>query len=152
MAGVRTVQLDAQGIPHNCTSRFSVLVLRGIVCAGGFGFIYGTKTKPTGPERFVMRRLTQAGTKVSHRQMRRLRLPLLLANERDTIMRLTLTLFLITAADMAAAHPGHLADLAGHDHWVAGAAIGAAVLAGLWGALRPKKEKEPEPELEEEAA
>ena len=37
---------------------------------------------------------------------------------------------------MAAAHPGHMADLAGHDHWVAGAAIGLAIALGLWGALK----------------
>lgn len=35
----------------------------------------------------------------------------------------------------AQAHPGHLADLAGHHHWVAGAAIGAAVAAGVLGVL-----------------
>jgi hypothetical protein len=47
--------------------------------------------------------------------------------------------------------------LAGHDHWVAGAAIGVAGLADIWGALKGKKadkevEPEPEEELEEEAA
>ncbi len=36
----------------------------------------------------------------------------------------------------AAAHAGHLTDLAGHDHWVAGAAIGVAIALGLWGALK----------------
>ncbi len=49
----------------------------------------------------------------------------------------------------AMAHVGHLGDLAGHDHWVAGAAIGAAVAIGLYGALKgrrkaDKAEAEPE--------
>ncbi len=73
-------------------------------------------------------------------------------------MRLILSLLLIICAQMAAAHPGHLVDVAGHDHWVAGAAIGAAVLIGLWGVLKGKKETDGESdpedplELEEEAA
>ena len=37
------------------------------------------------------------------------------------------TLWLSLFAAPAAAHPGHLAELAGHNHWVAGAAIGAAI-------------------------
>ncbi len=57
----------------------------------------------------------------------------------------------------ALAHVGHLGDLAGHDHWIAGAAIGAAVLAGLWGAWAGKGEPEPEasepdPDQSEEAS
>lgn len=71
-------------------------------------------------------------------------------------MRLMLALTLIFAGSAAAAHPGHWGELAGHDHWVAGAAIGLAGLAALWGALKGKKketeEVEPEEELEEEAA
>ncbi len=68
-----------------------------------------------------------------------------------------LTIFLILAASQAAAHPGHWADVAGHDHWIAGAAIGLAGLAAIWGALKGKKEKEAaeaseEDELEEETA
>jgi hypothetical protein len=39
----------------------------------------------------------------------------------------------------ALAHPGHLAGLAGHDHWVAGAAIGAAIALGLYGLLKGQK-------------
>jgi len=38
----------------------------------------------------------------------------------------------------AAAHPGHLIEVAGHDHVLAGVAIGAAIAAGLWGALKGK--------------
>lgn len=48
------------------------------------------------------------------------------------------------------AHPGHWADVAGHDHWIAGAAIGLAGLAAIWGALKGKKEKEAAAEAEEE--
>jgi hydrogenase/urease accessory protein HupE len=48
----------------------------------------------------------------------------------------------------ALAHVGHLGDLAGHDHWVAGAAIGAAIAIGVYGALkgRRKTEKAEEPQ------
>ncbi len=53
-------------------------------------------------------------------------------------MRVMLFLPLILAAGAAQAHPGHLTDVAGHDHWVAGAAIGLAIALGLWGALRGK--------------
>ena len=70
-------------------------------------------------------------------------------------MRLILPLALIVTADAAMAHPGHWGELAGHDHWVAGAAIGLAGLAALWGALKGKKAKEEaeaEEELEEETA
>ncbi|SFS21452.1 DUF6732 family protein [Yoonia litorea] len=71
-------------------------------------------------------------------------------------MRAILTFILILAGSAASAHPGHWGDLAGHDHWVAGAAIGLAGLAALWGALKGKKKdaedvSEDEAELEEEA-
>ncbi len=52
---------------------------------------------------------------------------------------LPLLTVMIGAAAPAYAHPGHLADVAGHDHWVAGVAIGLAVLAGLWGAVGGKR-------------
>ena len=55
-------------------------------------------------------------------------------------MRHAYSFLFVLLAGPAAAHPGHWADLAGHDHWVAGAAIGAAVLAGLWGALKGKSD------------
>ncbi len=69
-------------------------------------------------------------------------------------MRVLLSLMLVFTGSAAMAHPGHWADLAGHDHWVAGAAIGLAGLAAIWGALKGKKAEEeaPEEELEEEAA
>ena len=70
-------------------------------------------------------------------------------------MRALLATILIFHATAAAAHPGHWADLAGHDHWVAGAAIGLAGLAAIWGALKGKKKDDEDvsdEELEEEAA
>ena len=68
-------------------------------------------------------------------------------------MRLLLPVLALLPAP-ALSHPGHWADLAGHDHWVAGAAIGAAVLAGLWGALKGKGQRAEtdEAEAEEEPA
>ncbi|MFG5382950.1 DUF6732 family protein [Yoonia sp. R2-816] len=69
-------------------------------------------------------------------------------------MRVVLSLMLVFAGSAAMAHPGHWGELAGHDHWVAGAAIGLAGLAAIWGALKGQK-KDPEPEdeeLEEETA
>ncbi|MBB5721033.1 hypothetical protein FHS72_000640 [Loktanella ponticola] len=63
-------------------------------------------------------------------------------------MRKTLTLLLVSAGTGAQAHPGHLADVAGHDHWVAGAAIGLAILTGIYGALKGRKKTDSEPELE----
>ena len=45
----------------------------------------------------------------------------------------------------ALAHPEHLADLAGHDHWIAGAAIGIAVVIGLLGALKGRKDEGEDP-------
>ena len=57
-------------------------------------------------------------------------------------MKPTLTLILLLVAGPALAHPGHIADVAGHDHWIAGAAIGLAIGLGLWGALKGRKEKD----------
>ncbi|TYB80016.1 DUF6732 family protein [Maritimibacter fusiformis] len=67
------------------------------------------------------------------------------------------TLPLILAPAAAGAHPGHLADVAGHDHIAAGVAIGLAIGVAIWGALkgRPKDEAEdrdeatPEDELQD---
>lgn len=59
-------------------------------------------------------------------------------------MRLLLLLFAVHWAGPTLAHPGHLADLAGHDHWVAGAAIGIAVVIGLLGALKGRKDESEE--------
>lgn len=69
-------------------------------------------------------------------------------------MRAILSTLVIFAGTAAHAHPGHWADVAGHDHWIAGAAIGLAGLAAIWGALKGKKAQEetPEDEPEEEPA
>ena len=72
-------------------------------------------------------------------------------------MRGLLILFFLFAGTSAFAHPGHWAEVAGHGHWVAGAAIARAGLVALWGELKKKKEDaEPEDEeleeLEEESA
>ena len=56
-------------------------------------------------------------------------------------MRSALVFILCFSGTAAFAHPGHLGDLAGHDHWVAGAAIGLAILLSLREALRQRKEK-----------
>jgi len=54
-------------------------------------------------------------------------------------MRLIATVVLGLTASSASAHAGHIADVAGHDHWVAGVAVGVAILVGLWGALKGEK-------------
>lgn len=50
-------------------------------------------------------------------------------------MRIALTATLLLSAGAAAADPGHIAAVAGHDHWLAGVAIGIAVVLGLRGAI-----------------
>jgi len=62
-----------------------------------------------------------------------------------------LTAFLALLPGLAWAHPGHLADLAGHDHVVAGIAIGLAGLAGLIGWLAGKGDADADAEDEAEA-
>lgn len=64
-------------------------------------------------------------------------------------MTRALALILISLAAPATAHPGHLIELGGHDHWIAGIAIGVAIGAAIWGAVRGKK---PEAEIEDEQA
>ncbi|MGB3313363.1 MAG: DUF6732 family protein [Albidovulum sp.] len=54
-------------------------------------------------------------------------------------MKSLLPLFALCSATPAVAHPGHLVDVAGHDHWVAGAAIGAAIAMGIWGAIKGRR-------------
>lgn len=61
-------------------------------------------------------------------------------------MRLILTCLLTIWGGQALAHVGHIADVAGHGHWVGAAAIGLAVLAGLYG----KRKGEDAVEAEEE--
>jgi len=52
-------------------------------------------------------------------------------------------------ATPAMAHVGHIGEVAGHGHWIAGIAIGAAVGIGLWGALKGRKDPKAEPAEEE---
>jgi hypothetical protein len=53
-----------------------------------------------------------------------------------------LVFLMIVAASPAVAHPGHIADVAGHAHWIGlGAVIGAAILAGLLGAKGRKDDE-----------
>lgn len=47
--------------------------------------------------------------------------------------------FLLAQSGAALAHPGHLAEVAGHGHWLGAAAIGAAIALGAWAALKGKK-------------
>ena len=68
------------------------------------------------------------------------------------MLRTTSILFSLLLASPALAHPGHLAGLAGHDHWVAGAAIGLAVLVGIWGAVKGGKKSEGEVESDAEGS
>ena len=51
----------------------------------------------------------------------------------------------------ALAHVGHLGEVAGHDHWIAGAAIGAAVVIGLYGAWKGRKAPAPDQGADEAA-
>ena len=50
-------------------------------------------------------------------------------------------LLLLLMPGMAHAHVGHIGELAGHDHVMIGAALGAIALAGLVGALRGRGEE-----------
>ena len=59
-------------------------------------------------------------------------------------------IFALLGAWPALAHPGHLAEVAGHNHWLAGAALGAAAAIALWAALKGKGKSEAE--ATEEAA
>ena len=64
----------------------------------------------------------------------------------------SLAAFITCLAAPATAHPGHLADLAGHDHWTAGAAIGAIALAGLLGLLKGRRDRDAEADTDEAEA
>ena len=49
---------------------------------------------------------------------------------------------LLVPAGAAVGDPGHLIAVGGHDHLVAGIAIGAAVTVGLWGLLKGRQQPE----------
>lgn len=63
-------------------------------------------------------------------------------------MRFSIFLASLFAASSAQAHVGHFGDLAGHDHWVAAGAIGAAIALAGWNILKGKKDKEAEADAE----
>ncbi|MBS9715445.1 DUF6732 family protein [Pseudohalocynthiibacter aestuariivivens] len=68
-------------------------------------------------------------------------------------MKSLLTTVAILPAAPALAHPGHMAEALGHDHWLGAAAIGLAIALGLWAKLKGKdqtKTKDNE-EAEDEA-
>lgn len=54
-------------------------------------------------------------------------------------MKNILIAFFTLLPAQAFAHVGHMGELAGHDHWVAGAAIGVAVGVAVWGWLKGTK-------------
>ena len=63
-------------------------------------------------------------------------------------MRLIAILFPLPAL----ADPGHIADVAGHSHWIGLAAAGAAIAIGAWLAGGKAKEKKAEDKEEEQTA
>jgi len=62
-------------------------------------------------------------------------------------MRVLFPIILVLAAGPALAHPTHLIEVAGHNHWLGLAAIAAAAAAALW---RGKKDCDQETEIKEE--
>lgn len=64
-------------------------------------------------------------------------------------MRALTTLLLLLLPGLAQAHPGHLIEVAGHDHIAAGVAIGLAIGVAVWGALKDKRDDDAEDEAEE---
>ena len=71
-------------------------------------------------------------------------------------MRHILPIFLLLPAAPAAAHVGHVAEVAGHGHWIGLAAIGLAAAIGLLSAKGKKEEaadaEEQDAEAEEQPA
>jgi hypothetical protein len=55
-------------------------------------------------------------------------------------MRHAILPILLLSAGAAQAHPGHLAEVAGHGHWLGAAAIGAAIAIGLWAAAKGRRD------------
>ncbi|MFT6168954.1 MAG: hypothetical protein ACJAR9_001069 [Celeribacter sp.] len=66
-------------------------------------------------------------------------------------MRYLVTVIFTLIAAPALAHVGHVGELAGHDHVVAGIALGAAVGIAIWGAVKGKKDAAAEAESEGDA-
>lgn len=65
------------------------------------------------------------------------------------LLRITTVVSASIAPMAAMAHPGHLAEVAGHGHWLGAAAIGAAIAIGLWQALKGRKDAAEAEEAEE---
>lgn len=57
-------------------------------------------------------------------------------------MRLACLISALLTATAAHADPGHLTNVAGHDHWLAAGALGAAVVILLVAALKGRKREE----------
>lgn len=66
-------------------------------------------------------------------------------------MKTLIALIVLTMAGAADAHTGHIVDVAGHNHWLAGVAIGAAAGIALWQAVKGKRKSE-ETEAEAETS
>lgn len=47
---------------------------------------------------------------------------------------------MVVTGTAAQAHPGHMAEATGHDHWLGAAAIGVAIAIGIWAALKGRKD------------
>ena len=61
--------------------------------------------------------------------------------------------FFLASASAAVAHPGHIAEVAGHAHWIGLAAAGAAaVIAGWLAGKLSEDDAETEDEVEEQEA
>lgn len=56
-------------------------------------------------------------------------------------MKHAILMLALVAASGAQAHPGHLAEVAGHGHWLGAAALGAAIAIGLWAGLKGRKQE-----------
>ncbi|WP_306153744.1 DUF6732 family protein [Roseovarius sp. MMSF_3281] len=67
-------------------------------------------------------------------------------------MKYAILLVTLAAASGAQAHPGHLAEAAGHNHWLGAAALGAAIAIGLWAGLKGRKDEATEEAEGDEAA
>lgn len=65
-------------------------------------------------------------------------------------MKRAILLTVSLTGSAAEAHPGHLAEVAGHGHWLGAAAIGAAIAIGLWSALRGRKDRAEQDEAAED--
>jgi hypothetical protein len=58
------------------------------------------------------------------------------------MMKALIFLTALIMAGAAHAHTGHIADVAGHNHWLAGVAIGAAAGIALWQTLKGKRKSD----------